>query len=119
MIDKREWRRVDVDLEAECSCLNMPQEKFKVRVTNINENGLCFAAPSSVQPCHKMAMTFDLKGEGKVNLEVKTIWSGYFEKPAEYRTGVRITHATDEDHEKFLRFYYLALATLSSKSHGF
>jgi hypothetical protein len=82
MIDKREWRRVDVDFEAECSCLNMPKEKFKVRVINLTMNGLCFTAPASVQPCHRMLMAFQIQGEGQVTLEVKTVWSGYFEKPA-------------------------------------
>jgi hypothetical protein len=112
MIDKREWRRVAVDFEAECACLNMPQEKFQVHVINLNESGLCFAAPSSVHTCHKMTMTFNLKGEGPVTLEVKTVWSGYFEIPGEYRTGVKITHAADEDRAKFLRFYLLSLRSL-------
>jgi hypothetical protein len=116
MIDNREWRRVDVDFEAECSCLNTPREKFKVRVINITVNGLCFSAPASVQPCHRMLMTFQLKGEGQLTLEVKTVWSGYFEKPAEYRTGVKIAQATPEDHEKFLRFYHLSLARQSPQS---
>jgi hypothetical protein len=119
MIDNREWRRAQVGFTAECLCLNMPQEKFMVRVININESGLCFAALSSVQPCHKMSMTFDLKGEGTVSLEVKIVWSGYFEKPGEYRTGVKITQAAPEDHEKFLRYYYLTLATFTQKNQGF
>jgi hypothetical protein len=119
MIDNREWRRVEVDFTAECACLNVPQEKFTVRVIDLNESGLCFAAPSSVHPCQKMVMTFDLKGEGKVSLEVKIVWSGYFEKPGEYRTGVKITQAAPEDHEKFLRYYYLTLATFTQKNQGF
>jgi hypothetical protein len=114
MIDKREWRRADVDFKAACSCLNMPQEKFTVRVININESGLCFAAPASVQPCNKMIMTFPVKGEGQVSLEVKIVWSGYFEKPGEYRVGVKITRAGAEDLEKFLRFYHLSLVRLGS-----
>jgi len=114
MIDNREWRRADVDIAAECACLDLPKEKFPVRVININESGLCFATASSVRPRHKMNMMFTLKGEGPVSFEVKIVWSGYFEKPGEYRTGVKITHATPEDLDNFFRFYHASLVKPAS-----
>ena len=118
MIDKREWRRVEVKLAAECSCQNLPNEKFKVRVIDINETGFCFAAPASVSPCHKLFVTLDLKGEGSARLEVKTVWSGYFEKPGEYRAGVKISQADPEDLKKYLRFYHLQVSRVFPRKTG-
>ncbi len=90
MIDKRQWQRIDVDLQAECGCSSLPSEKFKIRVLNINEHGFCCAVPMTLKPGQKINLALDLKIHGKSFLNAKVIWSGYFETTEEYRAGLRI-----------------------------
>jgi hypothetical protein len=110
MNDKRQWQRIDVDLEAECNCVAQVGEKFRIRVININEQGLCCAVPMTLKPGQKVNLAIDLKVHGKAFLSAKVIWSGYFEKTEQYRAGLRIVDCEPEEHEVFLRFYnFLAL----------
>lgn len=105
MIDKREWRRLDVDVQAECACPSLPTEKFVIRVLNINEQGLCCAVPTTLKPGQKVSLGVDLKAHGKAFLNTKVVWSGYFEKINEYRAGFKIIDTEKEEYEAFLRFY--------------
>jgi hypothetical protein len=108
MLDKREWRRFDIELEAVKRSLATSQ-LVNVMIINVNQQGFCFVSESGHEPGDKVELTMMLKGAGLTRLLTEVAWSGFFQKSAHYRTGVRIITDDEVELEKFLKFYNLKL----------
>ncbi|MBF0570143.1 MAG: PilZ domain-containing protein [Candidatus Omnitrophica bacterium] len=105
MIDKRELRRIEVDLKAECKCIEPVEKKLKVRVVNINQNGLCCVVPMQLKFGQTASLDVDLQTQGRLCADVAVVWSEHIGKTEEHHVGFKITEIAPEQEAKFFHFY--------------
>lgn len=108
MIEKREWRRVDVVLSGVARPVSRPK-RIKVEVVNINPQGLCFTCDKEFACKDKIELTVDLQGMGLARLLTEVTWSGFLEKEQKHTTGVKVISPDQDEREKFMKFYNLKL----------
>jgi len=109
MIEKREWRRIDINLSALARPAASLDGCFKVEIVNINPQGFCLTCDREFALKERLELTVELQGTGLARLMTEVAWSGFLQKEKAYLTGVKVIATDQEECEKFIKFYNLKI----------
>lgn len=105
--ESREWRRVEVNIDAQGEVLAEPGRFFLSRVININPDGMCFTVPEDLKSGQEVRLTMDLPALGRMEARLRIVWSAFFDLTKSHRAGGKFEAMAKGEKEKFQRFYHL------------
>jgi len=103
--DNRSYSRLDFDCPAQCSFLDSFPETFPVRIIDIGPEGVGFICDQQLNIGDSIYVIIDLGVEDKVKFITKVRWAQSISNSTQFKIGVKISDTSNEDLEKFIRFY--------------
>lgn len=103
--NKRLYPRLAFDCPAQCSFIDSFPEAFPVRIIDIGPEGVGFECDQQLDLGADIIVIIDLGAGNVVKLITKVRWSHAIAKSSKFKVGAKISDASNEDLEKFIRFY--------------
>jgi len=103
--DNRSYPRLDLDCPAQCSFSGSFPEAFPVRIIDIGPEGVGFICDRQLNIGDSIYVIIDLGVEDTVKFITKVRWSQSIANSTQFKIGAKISNTSNEDLEKFIRFY--------------
>lgn len=104
MEEKRQYKRIKIELSAQCKILSQEGISFSTKIIDIAPEGICLLANDKIATGTQMELTVELDGE-KIPMKAKVVWADAREAGESARVGVKIIDIAKGDLEKFVQFY--------------
>jgi hypothetical protein len=88
-IEKREWKRIDVNMPARCRAVDGPACYDNVLILDMHQNGCCLQGREFYQKGQVVRVVLEIPFEGSVNMAGEVAWSGPLDEGGVFRVGLR------------------------------
>jgi PleD family two-component response regulator len=103
--NQRLYPRLAFDCPAQCSFIDSFPETFPVTIIDIGPEGFGFFCDRPLKIGDSIYVIIDLGAGGKVKFITKVRWSQGVPNSSRFKIGAKIIDTSNEDLEKFVRFY--------------
>ena len=103
--DKRSHQRFLVNLPARCKIAGPAHPTFFSTILDISPSGICFESGVKVDTGTEIVFQAELGERGRVTIKTKVVWVKASETPKQWKAGVTILNASDEDEKRFVQYY--------------
>lgn len=105
MIEKRNSARFSIRLPARYRILNSSGYSYEATVVNLGTEGICFLFQGKLEATAEIELQIQLDTHETVTLKARVVWLESLKERRQSMAGVKIIDATQEDEEKFIKFY--------------
>ena len=107
--EKREWKRIAVDLVARCRAVDGPARYDDMRIVDMHHQGCCLEGHVPFNKGDQVRIIVQIPFEGQISLTGEVVWSGIVDKNDGSRTGVRFLVDSVLVEEAVLKLYHYCL----------
>lgn len=105
MKERRQYKRIRIDLPAQCKIYGPQEICFSTKVYDISPGGICFLTNDRIELGTQAEIQIDLDNNEKITMKAKVAWSEGPRGAEPAMAGVKIVDIAKQDLEKFVYFY--------------
>lgn len=107
--DKREWKRVVVNLPAKCRVVDGPARYDDLHIVDMHHQGCCMRGHVPFQKGNMVRIVVEIPFEGPMSITGEVVWCGSVDQDGDLRSGIRFVIDSPLAEEMSMKLYHYCL----------